>query len=313
MTAAVAADVAQASDTSALVSRPDALRRRLAEDGYLFLPALLPAEAIAGVHAEFAGTLRAAGWLDAGAGDRPGPEFGVDGGRVAAGEREVVRQLYRGEAFHALGHHPSLRALMEAVLDSEDVLVHPRPGCRVVFPPSPSPLSTPTPAHQDHLGMQGSIQTYTAWMPLAECGREMGPLAVAEGSHHGGLRPYRPQPGSRVAGCDQDELEGTWTSADFAPGDVLVFTSLTVHRALVNRSASLRLSADCRFQRSTDPVCEVSLREIGDLGFDDIYSAWQRDELKYYWRAMELSVVPFDPTLLRAAPAPPAVRERADI
>ena len=50
-----------------------------------------------------------------------------------------------------------------------------------------------------------------------------------------------------------DSLEGRWTGGPMRVGDVLVFHSLTAHKGIENRSARLRMSIDCRFQRVRDP------------------------------------------------------------
>ena len=41
----------------------------------------------------------------------------------------------------------------------------------------------PTPAHQDFPFIQGSARTFTTWIPLGECPRELGGLQVNAGTH----------------------------------------------------------------------------------------------------------------------------------
>jgi len=41
-------------------------------------------------------------------------------------------------------------------------------------------------------------------------------------------------------------------TSDFEPGDAVIFTSLTVHRGILNRSDRIRLSCDFRYQRVDD-------------------------------------------------------------
>ncbi len=144
--------------------------------------------------------------------------------------------------------------------------------------------------------MQGAQETYTAWVAIENCTRREGAIAVSEGSHRLGLRAYQAVVGARVFSCESEELEGSWRSSDFAPGDVLLFHSLTAHAALENTGETMRRSLDCRYQRASDPVSEVSLREEGDLPWERVYADWRSDDLKRYWERLPLNVVPFDAT-----------------
>ena len=112
-------------------------------------------------------------------------------------------------------------------------------------------------------------------------------------------------PGSGVLECPVGP-DDRWWSDDVAPGDVILFDGLSVHRALPNESAGFRLSVDFRFQRRGDPVCAPTLRAYGDLGWDEIYAGWRRSaagsagRAPYYWGDLDLCVEPFDPTYCRA-------------
>jgi ectoine hydroxylase-related dioxygenase (phytanoyl-CoA dioxygenase family) len=85
----------------------------------------------------------------------------------------------------------------------------------------------------------------TAWIPLSDCPRELGPLALLAGSHHGGLREHS---GHGIVDGGVRVPEGAvWTSTDYRCGDVVLFQPHTLHCSLPNRSGDrLRLSADFR-------------------------------------------------------------------
>jgi ectoine hydroxylase-related dioxygenase (phytanoyl-CoA dioxygenase family) len=52
-----------------------------------------------------------------------------------------------------------------------------------------------------------------------------------------------------------------WRAEDFVAGDVLLFHSLTMHKALPNRTRrELRLSIDNRYQREGDEIDPAALR-----------------------------------------------------
>ena len=50
-----------------------------------------------------------------------------------------------------------------------------------------------------------------------------------------------------------ERIPQTWLTADYRPGDLLVFHSLMIHRALPNTSDRIRLSLDTRYQPLSEP------------------------------------------------------------
>ena len=271
----------------------------MAEDGYVLLRGLVAPDDLASANREFAQVLTRNDWADVDGGGHLVPlPRGADAARSLAGSRAVQRELLACEPLHRLAHHSALMAVLGELLEVNEVLRHPRPVARVVFPVSANDV-LPTPPHQDHVGMQGALATYTAWIAVENCDADSGAIAVAAGSHLGGVRPYHLVPGGRVFSCDASDLADSWRSTDFAPGDVVIFHSLAVHAALPNRSARLRRSLDCRYQRAHEPICEVSVREEGDLPWDALYRGWEGSDLVRYWERFPLNVVPFDPSYNR--------------
>src|SRR5262245_9014755 len=124
------------SSTALLMDGP-ALAARIAADGYLYLPALLPAAVVASVQQEVAAIARAAGWLQR---DAPLAEAVADprGFCVDPEPRylEVLRRINRVEAYHALKHHPVLLGLFERMLGAK-IFPHPRVLMRNIFPAQP--------------------------------------------------------------------------------------------------------------------------------------------------------------------------------
>src|SRR5947199_356238 len=83
-----------------------------------------------------------------------------------------------------------------------------------------------------------------AGFALSDCPREMGTLTAAEGTHAHGVYDFQPAFGA--GGLEVvDPLVGRWVGGDFQAGDVLIFHSLTVHKALPNLTDRLRMSMDC--------------------------------------------------------------------
>jgi len=273
--------------SATIVKDGPALAARMAADGYLYLPGLLPTGTVANVQRQVAGIARDAGWLRR---DAPLADALADprGFCVDPEPRylEVLRLINRLEAYHALKHHP------ERLLGAQ-IFPHPRVLMRNIFPAQPEYT---TKAHQDYPNVQGTPEVYTAWIPLIDCPRELGGLQVARGSHRLGVLEFGV--GNGAGGIEiLDPLEGRWTGGPMRVGDVLVFHSLTVHKGVENRSDRLRMSIDCRYQRVRDPFNPDNANPDGQpLAWDDVYAGWQSNEFQYYWTRLPLTEVAFDRT-----------------
>ncbi|MFE0348885.1 phytanoyl-CoA dioxygenase family protein [Streptomyces griseoluteus] len=266
---------------------------RLRKDGYLFLRQVVEPRLLERVLADFTRPISENGWFLGDPADRRADpsKFTVEPQQEY---RRVYHQAYRSEAFHSVGH--SVRdSLLEPLL-GEVVLIHPRPIGRIVFPVSRDSreMDFTTPAHQDFVSVQGSTQTYTCWVPLHDVSWEDGPLAVAAGSHLSGVRVSVPARGTGGT-VIEDVPDKDWRSAEFRCGDVVIFNCLTVHRGLPNRSDRFRMSTDFRFQPFAAPICDRSLLpSTSALAWDELYSTWQNESLKYHWDRPGLRTVPFD-------------------
>lgn len=233
--------------TEPLVPAPpddDGRRARARADGFLFVPGLLPPERIAPVRAVVDAALARRGWLVAGASD-PSLRLGRwDDQRWTAFLAEVLAS----EPYQSLAAAPELLAVIR-VLVGDNPQLHVGDVCRLV---SPGAVDLTTPPHQDAAYLQDAEQVWTAWLALGACPRALGPLALLPGSHTGGLRPHAPvTTGDGVVGTDV-AVDAVWRASDLAAGDVLFFSSLTVHRALPNITRDqLRVSVDYRYRPAT--------------------------------------------------------------
>ena len=277
-----------------LLSNPVALRRRAERDGYLFLRNVLDADLLQALRADILGACAAHGWLD--------PQYPILDGITRGPARiegysdylEVYDEVQRLERLHRLAHHPALTAILASLFDAP-LFVHPLAICRLSFPNAPEQA---TPPHQDHPNNQGTPQLYAAWVPLGPCSRQLGSLAVLEGSHRYGVLPMRASrgAGNRTTMPRADLARLRWVSGDFDVGDVVIFHSLAVHRSLENRSADqLRVSVDYRYTGLGQPISEIVLRpHFARLEWEDIYRGWQSRDGCYYWRDLPLRVVPYE-------------------
>jgi len=54
----------------------------------------------------------------------------------------------------------------------------------------------------------------------------------------------------------REKLGGRWLTAEYEPGDLLIFTRQTVHASLDNQTERVRISVDTRYQPANEPSDE---------------------------------------------------------
>jgi hypothetical protein len=265
---------AELTDSTPLLDRPDALVEEFRQHGCLFFRGLVPADDVLAVRRDVAGAIASVGWLapDTDPVDAvPGPEI-----RREADEHwwPGYTAIQRLESFHRLAHHPALLRPVAALAGGEELIVHPRKIGRVTFPGS----AYPTPPHQDFPLIQGGADVFTIWMPFGDCPPEMGGLRLLDGSHRDGLRPPVAASGIGGVGVEVAEDDPRWRTADYRPGDAVVFLSFTVHWAPANQADRVRLSGDYRYQPVSVPLVDGSLLpHYGPPlipGWDDLAAGW---------------------------------------
>ena len=279
-------------DSTALVENGPGLADRLDRDGYLFIRGLLPADTIGNVRRRLMAKAAAGGWLDP---SRP-IEDGIANPQAACKDPEeryikVFRGLWADEELHRLRTEPRILELFTRIF-GEPALAHPMFVQRNIFPQSGN-FDFTTGIHQDRVHIGGATST-ALWMPLGDCPREKGALAVAAGSHTQGILATRV--GSGAGGMDiAVPIPGTWVTGAFRAGDALIFRDVTVHKALPNLTGEIRMSFDARYQPARLPVADTSMVPYPGCGtWAEVYAGWSSQEDQYYWQKMKLDVVPLD-------------------
>ncbi|MFC7624192.1 phytanoyl-CoA dioxygenase family protein [Microlunatus sp. GCM10028923] len=291
-------------DSSPLLGNPQALLERAAVDGYLFFRGLLDRDRVLGLRRQMMQVVADHGWLQAGtdpmdgiadtaAFDRVDPVAAAFCGTGVP--LDAYRDIYKIQDFHGIGHDPAMINLYDSLLGG-NVLRQPLSIARVMVPSS---NFQPTPAHQDFIHIQGTKNVWTSWFPLGDCPVELGALTVLVGSQADGLLTYHAAQGAGELEAYICDSGLSWGVADFRAGDVLTFTSLTVHRGMPNvKGERVRLSLDLRYQRADEPITRGSITPHCDiLPWDDIYEGWTDESLKYYWRDRGLTLVDHDEEL----------------
>lgn len=259
--------------------------------GYVLVRGLLPRNDVQSVLADVCEVIARAGWLIPGS----DPLERLADPQAACGDpdpafKQTYQQVFNLASLHALPHHPALQLAMSMIAGPR-VLVHPKPIGRLIFP---NCEQLRVHAHQDYRFMQGDPECFTVWIPLHDCGLDVGPLQIMEGSQTLGFLSHDDE-GLHVPELPESALAaGTWAGGEIAAGDVLIFHSLTVHAALPNRSKQMRLSLDCRFQDYARAIHPANLAFAGESGksWEKTYSGWPSDDLKFYWKKLPLHLKP---------------------
>jgi hypothetical protein len=254
---------------------PPALRRRMEEDGYLFLPGLLNRDDVLAAREETLARMQAAGYLDPAFPATeaiPSASF-LDGfiPQLAVKNRSLDKAVFQGpmKSFYE-------RFLGGPVLHFDFVWLRAKlPG-----------TSDATRPHYDVVFMgRGTKRLYTSWTPLEDVPRERGGLMLLEGSHRledvkntygqldvdtvctnrheptdatSGERNWEQRVNGGKYADDALELQETfglrWLTSDYRAGDVLIFGMYMMHASGDNHSHGLRLSSDTRYQLASEPV-----------------------------------------------------------
>ncbi|AWT60619.1 MAG: 1-deoxypentalenic acid 11-beta-hydroxylase [Candidatus Moanabacter tarae] len=279
-------------DSKNVIENSAELARRLQRDGYLFISSLLPSKPLEELRLKNLQVARNAGWIQS---ETPLNEAVAELDSFCVEPEPTYmkqyQEMYCLPEFHALQHRRELVDLLQNIL-GETVLPHPRIIGRTIFP---SFEAYTTPPHQDFIPIQGTPDTYTAWIPLSDLPPEMGGLQIASGSHRKGVYDFKPAMGA--GGLEvTDPLDGTWVTNPFSQGDVLFFHSMVVHKGVPNRSNKLRMSIDARYQKVSDPIAPGSLEpHTKPQTWENIYARWhKRSYLNYYWKKWDLQMVDYD-------------------
>jgi hypothetical protein len=230
-----------------LLTDAKALRERASRTGYLFFRDLVEPAVVLQLRKKVLEICRKLGWLAEGLTLMEGVAH--DGIRVGAHD-EPIWPAFQCEVlvlaeFVQLGLRSEILRVLETLFQ-KPVLPHRGDTCRAF---SPAAVDLTTLPHQDHYYVRGPTDLWTVWISLGDCPIPLGGLAVLPGSHMQGLM-FHAGERSGEQGVHVPK-SATWLTADYFCGDVLMFNSLTVHRACPNTTCDrLRLSVDYRYEPS---------------------------------------------------------------
>jgi hypothetical protein len=284
-------ELGQLADSSSLVDQPEALRRRVEEDGYLFLPGFFRRVDVLAARQVVTDRLMTNGFLDP---DHPAIE-----GIVADVKIVNAKSAFRPPE----GHNPD----RVKIYNADDLTKQNRPlldllhqgkileffsaffggparYLNYIWFRAVSP-GLGTPPHCDWVYMsRGTPRLMSAWVPLGDTPLRVGGLMILENSHRqaerlgnylsrdvddyctNGPDAKKIESGEMLHEWDgtlsknpaslREKLGGRWLTADYRMGDLLLFTMRTVHASLDNQSNQVRLSVDTRYQLASEPADE---------------------------------------------------------
>jgi hypothetical protein len=238
---------------------PAELRRRIAVDGYLYLPGLLDTDLVTAAAGDVMTVMREHGWIEPGSGRPRAPLPAIYGPQW----RELYVAVHGLESLHRLGSDHHLHAAL-ARLMGPDVFVLPRRIVRLIGPVRASGPDVGVPPHRDYPSF-GIPDMLITWIPLAGCDPGSGALWVKHGSHRDG--PARCRSFTPGRGC--------WQSACYQPGDALVLHCYTAHASAPNDGAGFRLSIDFRWQRAIHPVPRSMLDSDVNIDWRVLTAGWR--------------------------------------
>jgi phytanoyl-CoA hydroxylase len=105
-------------------------------------------------------------------------------------------------------------------------------------------------AHQDWRSSQGSLDSVTIWYPYVDCNKDLGALEVIPGSHLWGLLDCEKVDYYSKIKIDIDESE--YVPIEMKKGDLLLFSSFTVHRSGTNSTRKIRWSSQLRYNNMNE-------------------------------------------------------------
>jgi 1-deoxypentalenic acid 11beta-hydroxylase len=237
-------------DCTPLLDDREALDRFYDQHGYLYLRGVLDRELVRTAAEQMLNGLIALG--------HAAPATTLDTLTIESFEAVDEVAMHDYVKYDDLWTHPSTVEVWQKVF-GEPVFVFRSTTIR--YYPSAAGSAEPsflTPLHQDGFYIGPNKDFRTAWMPLLATTRDIGGVAVADGSHRKGPREHIVTEqfrrfGHAVSGIPVEDLDRDekLLFSPMEPGDVLLFHAFMCHKSIPNVSADpagMRMSMDTRVQ-----------------------------------------------------------------
>ena len=255
--------VGEFRDSADVLEDTPELQRRFEEDGYLFVRAAVDRDLALAAREEVFERLAEVGEIE---------QPAIDGIFTDRSQRRELhpdlgafwQSVSEGPALRLVSHGPQLRGVVGKLL-GEEARPHDFLFLRV------SVVGRATNLHYDRpFFARGSQRICTAWTALGDIPVSDGPLIAIEGSNRfddlieqAWAIDYDSKDSPVVSILDDvatlaKKRQTRLLTADFQPGDVVLFSMKLLHGTLDNHSpiGRVRLSFDVRYQPAADPLDE---------------------------------------------------------
>ena len=267
-------------DSSAMSDDVGGLRKRMEDDGYLYLPGFLNVDDIRAAREAVLQLLSNEGTLD--------PRFKKDEA-YAIGIANMRLRL-------DIANKTAAQPFLERILSSEkiiqfysDLLGGQAKRYKCIWLRTMTTNNGAAPHCDIVFFGRGTRQLYTAWIPLGSIPLSLGGLFLLEGWHKNKqlLDTYcsmdidvvclnkdnKPQMnvagyvGTGTLSLDTAKLQRELscrllTAKEYKMGDFLTFTAYTIHGSFDNMRSEMRLSVDTRYQLESEPTDERYLTDL---------------------------------------------------
>ena len=238
-------EVSPFSESSHLLDDPAALHAAAADQGYLYFRSFIPESLLAPVRAFTREAFEGFGWIQNST-DNPPEMSGIPGTKLCVrgwDDRDWVQfqlAFSKHPDFLALAESPLMMGILEAIL-GEPAWLATMNFCWINLPGNPEQTTLP---HQDEWYLPRCDSMWTLWAPLVDMPIDVGPLGVVPGSQHRSVRDHF----TAFSGL-QVEPKVEWATNGVKAGDVVFFSSRTIHCSWSNMSDTLaQVSAEIRYE-----------------------------------------------------------------
>jgi ectoine hydroxylase-related dioxygenase (phytanoyl-CoA dioxygenase family) len=270
---------------------PAGILQKLRRDGYVLIRQLADQSAALEVSGQMLSALESDGWIRTSRPTRHTAERHTVESPGRGRESDKYWRTYGSilglEDINQICWSSGIHRLMASLL-GERSFCFPQKIPRIGFPLAHG--WPPTPPHRDNRGGPWIRDMLTVWLALDHIPLARGGLAVLRGS-----QSYRyvlgsedtEEPAACLPGQSQlpDDASADWVTADFAPGDAVVFHAYTIHKGMPNRTEGVRLSIDSRWQAPGAPAHVQSLmphhyfdRYPRIPGWAELSAGWSRKD-----------------------------------
>jgi ectoine hydroxylase-related dioxygenase (phytanoyl-CoA dioxygenase family) len=267
-------------DSTSLLENDVALRERIEQDGYLYLPGFLNPNDIQAARKAVCQILADEGRLD--------PMFDVNQAISRADSDMRLRM--------DISNQTAAQPFLDRIMSSNQImnfysrlLGGPAKHYKCMWLRAMTTKNGAAPHCDIVFFGRGTQNLYTAWVPLGNIPLSLGGLFLLEGSHKNEYlrstyctmdidvictnKDNKPQmnvagyPGTGTLSMDTAKLQQDLncrllTAQEFKIGDFLTFTAYTVHGSFDNTTPSIRLSVDTRYQLESELIDERYLEDM---------------------------------------------------